>query len=88
MVIDDPEVGEIKGRRLDNPIQYLRSHIAEDQAVGIGLILAHINLVTDAAGCPGEESRFEIGVEDILPDSGKGAKVTIGAATLAGWNDN
>jgi hypothetical protein len=66
-IIVEREIG-----RFDDSVQHLRPHIAEDQVVGVGFGFAHEHLVADAARGAGEEAGFEIGVQILLPDAGKG----------------
>ena len=73
---------------LDDPVQHLWAHIAEQQAVAVGFVFIHIDFVADPARCTWKKPRLEVGAEGFLPDLGEGAQITIRAAALAGWDNN
>ena len=85
--VDAPPIDivvDVEAGFLDHPVQDFRAHVA----VGVGLVLAHVDLVADAARGAGEEAGLEVGVEVFFPDRGEGAQVAIGTAAFASRNDD
>lgn len=62
-------VVHIKAWGLHSPVQNFWSHIAKDQAVGVRLVLAHVDLVADTTRSARKETRFKVSSELSFPDA-------------------